>query len=142
MIGAEARRERLIYLAWGPDPGPLLRTLIRLRHDLVMLGRAAIEPLPETFQLRLTFKDYRVEGPGRYKIMTLATPEFIRRFLMHVLPKGFHRIRHAGFLANGNRAEAIAKACQQPLRPRKTRRRPRRPNRSHLNGHAPAVAGA
>ena len=42
--------------------------------------------------------------------MTLATPEFIRRFLMHVLPKGFHRIRHAGFLANGNRAEAIAKA--------------------------------
>ena len=57
-----------------------------------------------------TVKDYRIEGPGRYKTMTLATPEFIRRFLMHVLPKSFHRIRHAGFLANGNRTEAIAKA--------------------------------
>jgi hypothetical protein len=51
-----------------------------------------------------------IEGPGRYKTMTLAAAEFIRRFLVHVLPKGFHRIRHAGFLANGNRAEAIAKA--------------------------------
>ena len=40
------------------------------------------------------YKDYRVEGPARYKIMTLATDEFIRRFLLHVLPKGFHRIRH------------------------------------------------
>ena len=42
--------------------------------------------------------------------MTLATGEFIRRFLMHVLPKGFHRIRHYGLLANGNRAANIAKA--------------------------------
>ena len=43
----------------------------------------------------LPSKDYRIEGPGRYKTMTLAIAEFIRRFLMHVLPKGFHRIRHA-----------------------------------------------
>ncbi len=42
--------------------------------------------------------------------MTLATPEFIRRFLSHVLPKGFHRIRHYGLLANGNRADYVAKA--------------------------------
>jgi hypothetical protein len=42
--------------------------------------------------------------------MTLATDEFIRRFLMHVLPKGFHRIRHYGLLANGNRADNVAKA--------------------------------
>jgi len=40
------------------------------------------------------YKDYRIEGPARYKTMTLATDEFIRRFLIHVLPKGFHRIRH------------------------------------------------
>jgi uncharacterized membrane protein YccC len=52
-IGTEAKRERMSYLAWGPDPGPLLRTLLRLRHDLVMIGRAAIEPLPEAFQMRL-----------------------------------------------------------------------------------------
>jgi hypothetical protein len=54
-------------------------------------------------------KDYRVEGPGRYTTMTLATHEFIRRFLMHVLPKGLHRIRHYGLLANGNRAANLAR---------------------------------
>jgi len=55
------------------------------------------------------WKDYRIEGPGRYKTMTLPTGEFIRRFLMHVLPKGFHRIRHYGLFANGNRAADIAR---------------------------------
>src|SRR5262245_4117797 len=47
------------------------------------------------------YKDYRLEGPERHKTMTLEPDEFIRRFLMHVLPKGFHRIRHYGLLANG-----------------------------------------
>jgi hypothetical protein len=56
------------------------------------------------------YKDYRIEGPGRHKTMTLATDEFIRRFLIHVLPKGFHRIRHYGLLASSNRAENIAHA--------------------------------
>jgi hypothetical protein len=56
------------------------------------------------------YKDYRVEGPDRYKMMTLATGEFIRRFLIHVLPKGVHRIRHYGLFANGNRAANIARA--------------------------------
>jgi hypothetical protein len=54
---------------------------------------------------RLRWKDYRIDGPGRWKTMTLDPPEFIRRFLIHVLPKGFHRIRHYGLFANGNRAE-------------------------------------
>lgn len=63
-IGDEARRERMAYLAWGPDPGPLLRTLLRLRHDLIMIGRAAIEPLPEAFQTRL--------GPVLESIATTA----------------------------------------------------------------------
>lgn len=53
LMGTEARRERITYLGWRPDPGPLLRTLIRLRHDLVMIGRAAVEPLPETFRMHL-----------------------------------------------------------------------------------------
>src|SRR5262249_21300722 len=57
------------------------------------------------------YKDYRIDGPGRYKTMTLATDEFIRRFLIHVLPKRrFHRIRHYGLLASGNRAANIARA--------------------------------
>jgi len=63
-------------------------------------------------QTGVTFrwKDYRIEGPGRYQTMKLSTHEFIRRFLMHVLPRGFHRIRHYGLLASGNRAANIARA--------------------------------
>jgi hypothetical protein len=57
-------------------------------------------------------KDYRIEGRDRYKSMTLATAEFIRRFLIHVLPKGFHRIRHYGLLASSTRADNIARARQ------------------------------
>ena len=56
------------------------------------------------------WKDYRVEGRERYKVMTLATDEFIRRFLIHVLPSGFHRIRHYGLFASTTRAENIARA--------------------------------
>ena len=56
------------------------------------------------------WKDYRIDGPARYKTMTLPTHEFIRRFLMHVLPKGVHRIRHYGLFANGNRAANNARA--------------------------------
>src|SRR6202035_3704925 len=57
-------------------------------------------------------KDYRIEGRDRYKSMTLATAEFIRRFLIHVLPKSFHRIRHYGLLASSTRADNIARARQ------------------------------
>src|SRR5438105_422875 len=56
------------------------------------------------------WKDYRLEGRARYKRMTLAPDEFIRRFLMHVLPAGFHRIRYYGLLASGKRAENIVRA--------------------------------
>ena len=56
------------------------------------------------------WKDYRIDGPGRWKTMRLHPHEFIRRLLLHVLPKGFHRIRHYGLFANANRAETIATA--------------------------------
>jgi uncharacterized membrane protein YccC len=52
-IGAEAERERAAYLSSGPDTGPLLRTILRLRHDLVMIGRASVAPLPSELQTRL-----------------------------------------------------------------------------------------
>jgi hypothetical protein len=55
------------------------------------------------------YKDYRADGLARRKVMTLATDEFIRRFLLHILPKGFHRIRHYGLFANTGRAENIAR---------------------------------
>jgi hypothetical protein len=56
------------------------------------------------------WKDYRIEGHDRYKVMTLDTHEFIRRFLIHVLPNGFHRIRHYGLFASSKRVENIARA--------------------------------
>jgi Putative transposase/Transposase zinc-binding domain len=61
---------------------------------------------------RVTFKwkDYRAKLDARYKLMTLDADEFIRRFLIHVLPDGFHRIRHYGLFANANRAANIALA--------------------------------
>lgn len=62
------------------------------------------------------YKDYRADGRARHKTMTLATDEFIRRFFIHVLPHGFHRIRHYGLFANGNRAANIARARDLPRR--------------------------
>ena len=58
------------------------------------------------------WKDYRIQGRDRYKTMTLATDEFIRRFLIHVLPRGFHRIRHYGLLARPGCAGNVARARQ------------------------------
>jgi Putative transposase len=54
------------------------------------------------------WKDYRAKGRTKYKTMTLAAGEFIRRFLLHVLPTGLHRIRHYGLLANAGRKESLA----------------------------------
>jgi len=56
------------------------------------------------------WKDYRIKGRDRYRQMTLATDEFIRRFLIHVLPRGFHRIRHYGLFARSSAADNIARA--------------------------------
>ena len=63
---------------------------------------------------RVTFKwkDYRAKLDARYKLMTLDADEFVRRFLIHVLPDGFHRIRHYGLFANANRADNIARVRQ------------------------------
>jgi hypothetical protein len=61
-------------------------------------------------KVTFTWKNYREKGRERYKTMTLATNEFIRRFLIHVLPTGFHRIRHYGLFANGGRTENLARA--------------------------------
>src|SRR4026209_2315237 len=56
------------------------------------------------------WKDYRTKGKTRYKTMTLSAEEFMRRFLLHVLPGGFHRIRHYGLLANAARRNNLARA--------------------------------
>jgi Putative transposase/Phage integrase, N-terminal SAM-like domain len=78
----------------------------RIMTGVKFLLRVTLNQSSVTFR----YKDYCIDGPGRSKTMTLPTHEFIRRFLMHVLPKGFHRIRHYGLFANGNRAANLARA--------------------------------
>jgi hypothetical protein len=90
------------------------------------------------------WKDYWVEGQGRFKIMTLAAYEFIRRFLLHVLPSGFHRIRHYGLFAGPVRADNIERA-RQLLAAADDAPSPRakptvRPKTSPPRGPAPAAA--
>ncbi|GJE43487.1 hypothetical protein AEGHOMDF_2666 [Methylobacterium soli] len=68
-------------------------------------------------------KDYRRDEAGRPRVMTLSAAEFIRRFLLHVLPRGFHRIRHYGFLTRSNRKFGLAhihKILGAPASPRPT----------------------
>jgi hypothetical protein len=89
-------------------PGQVLRYLSRYTHRIAISNRRLVSA--DQNGVAFKYKDYRIEGPARYKTMTLATDEFIRRFLIHVLPKGFHRIRHYGLLASSNRAENIAHA--------------------------------
>ena len=82
--------------------------LSRYTHRVAISNRRLVSA--DETSVTFKWKDYRIEGAARYKTMTLPTHEFIRRFLMHVLPKGFHRIRHYGLFANGNRAANIARA--------------------------------
>lgn len=86
----------------------VLRYLSRYTHRVAISNRRLVAA--DDGGIAFRWKDYREDGLARWKTMTLGAPEFIRRFLVHVLPKGFHRIRHYGLLANGNRAEAIATA--------------------------------
>ena len=91
-------------------PEPVLRYLSLYTHRIAISNRRLVawDDTGVTFN----WKDYRVEGADRYQTMTLSVDEFMRRFLMHVLPKGFHRIRHYGLFANGGRAENIHRARQ------------------------------
>ena len=110
-----------VVYAKEPFAGPrqVLRYLSRYTHRIAISNRrlVAADHKGVTFK----YKDYRIEGLARYKTMTLATDEFIRRFLIHVLPKGFNRIRHYGLLATGARAANIAHARELlavPSRPK------------------------
>jgi len=107
---APLRKAEWVVYSKRPFGGPeaVLAYLARYTHRVAISNRRLIAAAPTgvTFQ----WKDYRIEGPDRYKLMTLATDEFIRRFLIHVLPSGFRRIRHYGLLANGNRAANIKRA--------------------------------
>src|SRR6266851_4349922 len=123
LSGATAR-DRLGGLRQGAvrwAPPSVALSVARYTHRIAISNRRLVSA--DENGVTFKYKDYRIEGPARYKMMTLATDEFIRRFLIHVLTKGFHRIRHYGLLANGNRSENIAHAREllaAPARPKET----------------------
>jgi hypothetical protein len=107
---APVRKQRWVVYAKPPFAGPeaVLAYLSRYTHRVAISNRRliAFDEGGVTFR----FKDYRRDGPERQRVMTLATDEFIRRFLLHVLPRGFHRIRHYGLLAGSARRECLERA--------------------------------
>jgi Putative transposase/Transposase zinc-binding domain len=107
---APLRRRKWYVYSKRPFGGPeaVLAYLSRYTHRVAISNRRliALDQNGVTFN----YKDYRADGQARHKVMTLATNEFIRRFLSHVLPKGFHRIRYYGLLAKSFCAENLARA--------------------------------
>jgi hypothetical protein len=107
---APLRRKNWFVYAKPPFAGPeaVLAYLARYTHRVAIANSRliALDDRGVTFH----YKDYRRNGQERYRTMTLAAGEFIRRFLLHVLPKGFHRIRHYGLLASPGCKANIARA--------------------------------
>ena len=100
--------EWVVY-AKRPFAGPaaVLAYLSRYTHRVAIANSRliALDERGVTFK----WKDYRAKGKARYKTMTLTTDEFIRRFLLHVLPSGFHRIRYYGLFANAGRKDNLSR---------------------------------
>jgi hypothetical protein len=104
------RHKRWVVYAKPPFAGPeaVLAYLSRYTHRVAISNRRllAFDETGVTFR----YKDYRRNGADRQQVMTLGVDEFIRRFLLHVLPRGFHRIRHYGLLAGSARKASLARA--------------------------------
>ena len=109
---APLRKAEWVVYSKRPFGGPeaVLAYLSRYTHR-VAISNSRLIALDHA-GVTLRWKDYRIKGRNRYKLMTLAAGEFIRRFLIHVLPKGFHRIRHYGLLARASCADNLARACE------------------------------
>ncbi len=107
---APVRKKSWVVYAKPPFAGPeaVLAYLSRYMHRVAVSNRRLIS-LDES-GVTFHYKDYRRASTDRRRTMTLAADEFIRRFLLHVLPKGFHRIRHYGLLANAGRKANVARA--------------------------------
>ena len=105
---APVRRKRWVVYAKAPFAGPeaVLAYLSRYTHRVAISNSRliAFDEAGVTFR----YKNYRRSGADRQQGMTLTADEFIRRFLIHVLPRGFHRIRHYGLLAGSSRKDALA----------------------------------
>jgi hypothetical protein len=106
---APFRKSEWVVYAKPPFGGPeaVLAYLSRYTHRVAISNARLVSADAQTVAFR--WKDYRIKSGDRQKVMRLATPEFIRRFLIHVLPDGFHRIRHYGLLASSTRKANITK---------------------------------
>jgi hypothetical protein len=113
-LTAQRRREWVVY-AKAPfaGPGQVLAYLARYTHRVAISNRRLVA-LDEDGGVSFRWKDYRSSGRTKSKVMRLPAGEFMRRFLLHVLPDGFHRIRHYGLFANGHRAAMLAR-CRELL---------------------------
>ena len=109
-----ARETEWVVYAKRPFAGPeqVLDYLGRYTHRIAISNQRLCSLHDDSVRFRYT--DYRRAGASRKKIMTLTATEFIRRMLLHVLPPGFHRIRHYGFLANRNRQQKLTE-CRRLL---------------------------
>ena len=98
---APLRNKRWFVYAKEPLAGPklVLACLSRYTHRVAIANSRLLRTDGRTVTFRV--KNYRANGRARYTTMTLDVSEFIRRFMLHVLPKGFHRIRHYGLFATG-----------------------------------------
>ncbi len=116
----QLRRIEWVVYAKPPFGGPeqVLAYLGRYTHRVAIANRRLVSLFDG--KVRFAWKDYRQDG--KTKLMTLDADEFIRRFLLHVLPDGFHRIRYYGFLANGQRGDNLASVagCSMPFTSRPT----------------------
>jgi len=106
---APFRKTEWVVYAKPPFGGPeaVLAYLSRYTHRVAISNSRLVSADAQTVTFR--WKDYRIKSGDRQKVMRLATLEFIRRFLIHVLPDGFHRIRHYGLLASAKRKANITK---------------------------------
>jgi hypothetical protein len=107
---AALREQEWVVYAKRPFAGPaaVLAYLSRYTHRVAISNRRLVAFDERGVSFR--WKDYRAKSKTRYKTMTLSTEEFMRRFLLHVLPSGFHRIRHYGLIANARRTHNLARA--------------------------------
>jgi len=110
---APLRKRRWFVYAKRPFAGPkaVLAYLARYTHRVAISNSRLIKADHKSVTFKV--KNYRAKGHARYTTMTLDVAEFIRRFLIHVLPKGFHRIRHYGFLASATKAANLASAREK-----------------------------
>lgn len=119
---ATLRRKRWFVYAKEPFAGPrqVLSYLSRYTHRVAISNSRLLKGDDRTVTFRV--KDYRIHGHAHHTTMTLEAGEFIRRFLLHVLPKGFHRIRQYGLLATGATCRERRTCARAPWRSRSKQR--------------------